>query len=95
MATWDKNCRSQPSISYPFDIELFLLLLQNSGIGCQYLTKILGLGPNFWDWAVAQILAAHTPYEFIAVAAGSVIGVISLITLFFKRKSLNQFAAPT
>ena len=49
----------------PFDVELFLLLLQNSGIGYQYLTKILGLGinigPNFWDWVVAEILAAHTP----------------------------------
>ena len=30
-----------------------------------------------------------------SVAAGSVIGVISLITLFSQRKSLNQFAAPT
>ena len=65
MATWDKNCRSQPSIPYPFDVELVLLLLRNSGIGYQYLTKILGLGinigPNFWDWVVAEILAVHTP----------------------------------
>ena len=67
MATWDKNCHSQPSIHYPFDVELFLLLL--SGIGYQYLTKILGLGinirPNFWDWVIAEILVACTPYEFI------------------------------
>ena len=49
----------------PFDVELFLLLLRNSGIGYQYLTKILGLsiniGLNFWDGVVAKILAVHTP----------------------------------
>ena len=65
MATWDKNSRSLPSIPYPFYVELFLSLVQNSGIGYQYLTKILGLGinigPNFWDWVVVEILEAHTP----------------------------------
>ena len=30
--------------------------------------------------------------EGVAVAAGSVIGVISLITFFFKRKSVNRYA---
>ena len=69
MATWDKTCRSQHSIPYPFDVQLFLLLLQNSWIGYKYLIKILGLGinigPNFWDWVVAEILAAHIPYEFM------------------------------
>ena len=37
----------------------------NSGIGYQYLTFFLGwginIGPNFWDWVVTEILAAHTP----------------------------------
>ena len=66
LATWDKNSRSQPWIPYPFDVELFLLLLQNSGIGYQYLTywdwvSISDVGPNFWHWVVAEILAAHTP----------------------------------
>ena len=52
-------------IKYPFDVEFFLLLLQNSGIGYQYLTYILGLGinigPNFCDWVVKEILSAHAP----------------------------------
>ena len=32
--------RFQPAIPYPFDVELFLLLLQNSAIGYQNLTYV-------------------------------------------------------
>ena len=60
-----QNGRSQPSIPYPFDVDILLLLFQNSGIGYQYLTNILGLGinigPNFLDWVAAEIFAAHIP----------------------------------
>ena len=44
---------------------IVFVTFESSRIGYQYPTYILGLGinigPNFWGWVVAEILAAHTP----------------------------------
>ena len=63
------NGHWRPKFSFPalnplsLDVKLFLLLLQNSGMGYQYLTYIVDLDinirRNFWDWVVTEILAAH------------------------------------
>ena len=56
--TWDQTSRSQLSTPYPLDVEFFLLLLQNSRIRCH-------IGPNFWDWVVAESLRRTPLYEFM------------------------------